>query len=87
MDGSSPTYAVREATQNNHFAAMPYKDVPDFVMKLRGMEGVPPKALEFTILTASRSTEVMLARWDEIDLEKKLWTIPAERNRHKRRTP
>jgi len=71
-------------SQNNHFAAMSYKDVPDFVAKLREMEGVPPRALEFTILTASRSTEVMLARWDEIDLEKKLWTIPAPRMKEKR---
>lgn len=43
------------------------------------MDGIGPKALEFTILTAARSGEVLGARWDEVDLEGKLWTIPALR--------
>ena len=37
------------------------------------------RALEFTILTAARSGEVLGARWDEIDLQRKVWTVPAER--------
>jgi integrase len=62
-----------------HHAALPYADVPDFVAKLREREAVAALALEFAILTATRSGEVLNARWDEIDLEAKTWTIPAER--------
>jgi integrase len=43
------------------------------------MQGVAPRALEFTILTAARSGETLGARWDEIDLQAGLWTVPAER--------
>lgn len=47
--------------------------------KLRGMEGISPRALEFAILTAARSGEVRHACWDEIDLEKRLWVVPAQK--------
>ena len=43
------------------------------------MDGIAPKALEFTILTAARSGEVLGARWEEVDLDGKLWTVPAAR--------
>ena len=46
---------------------------------LRQREGVAARALEFLILTAARSGEVLGARWDEIDLDAKLWTVPRER--------
>jgi integrase len=62
-----------------HLAAMPYDDVPAFMARLRATEGVAPRAVEFTILTAARSGEVRGATWSEIDLEGKVWTIPAER--------
>lgn len=62
-----------------HHAAMPYADVPAFVAALREREGVAPLALEFAILTAARSGEVMGARWGEMDLEAKVWTIPGNR--------
>jgi len=62
-----------------HYAALPYRDVPGFVMKLRGLEGVGARALEFLILTAARTSEVIGARWEEFDLDGRLWTIPAER--------
>jgi integrase len=62
-----------------HHAAMRYKDVPDFVAKLRQREAVAGLALEFTILTAARSGEILGARWSEIDLDARVWTIPAER--------
>jgi len=62
-----------------HHAALPYADVPAFVARLREREAVAALALEFAILTAARSGEVLIARWEEIDLEAKVWTIPPER--------
>jgi integrase len=62
-----------------HHAAMPYEDVAAFVGKLREREASAALALEFCILTAARSGEVLGARWSEIDLDKKIWTVPANR--------
>jgi integrase len=62
-----------------HHAAMPYEDVGAFVRKLREREATAALALEFCILTAARSGEVLGARWSEIDLDKKIWTVPANR--------
>jgi integrase len=62
-----------------HHAAMPYADVPAFVARLRERQAVAALALEFAILTAARSGEVLGARWPETDLDAKVWTIPPER--------
>jgi integrase len=62
-----------------HHAAMAYVDVPAFMAELRGREATAALALEFLILTAARSGEVLGARWGEIDLAGKLWTIPPAR--------
>jgi integrase len=62
-----------------HYPALPWPEVGAFMAKLRKREGIGARALEFAILTASRSGEVRGATWDEIDLRAKLWTIPAER--------
>jgi integrase len=62
-----------------HHAAIPYKELPAFVARLREREATAALALEFAILTAARSGEVLGARWAEIDLAAKVWTIPAER--------
>jgi len=62
-----------------HYAAMPYESVPAFVRRLRESDSVAALALEFCILTAARSGEVLGARWSEIDLDKKIWTVPAHR--------
>lgn len=62
-----------------HHAAMPYEDVAGFVAQLRERDSTAALALEFCILTAARSGEVFGARWSEIDLEKKVWTVPADR--------
>ena len=53
--------------------------MPGFVSELRARAGVSARALEFTILTAARTGEAIGAKWSEIDLGAKLWTIPAER--------
>jgi integrase len=52
---------------------------PNFMAELRQREGVAGRALEFAILTAARTGEVLGARWPEIDLEGRLWTVPAGR--------
>jgi integrase len=62
-----------------HFAALPYAEIGAFMVDLRQQEGVAARALEFAILTAARTGEVLGARWSEIDLEARHWTIPAER--------
>jgi len=62
-----------------HHAALPYAEIADFMASLRQQEGTAARALEFTILTAARTGEVLGAKWPEIDLEGRLWTIPGER--------
>lgn len=62
-----------------HHAALPYRELGDFIVRLRSAAGMGARALEFAILTAARSGEVRGATWVEIDLEAKVWTIPAER--------
>jgi len=62
-----------------HHPAMPFAELPVFVGKLRLARGMGCFALEFLILTAARSGEVRLARWQEIDFEAKAWTVPADR--------
>lgn len=62
-----------------HHAAMEYTDVGAFMVELRQRAGTAAQALRFAILTAARSGEVRGATWDEIDLEAKMWNIPAER--------
>ena len=69
----------RSSLSRGHHAAMPINDMPAFIAELRQAKGVSPRALEFTILTAARSGEVLGARWPEIDIERKLWTVPAAR--------
>ncbi len=62
-----------------HHAALPWQQIGGFMVDLREREGMAALALEFLILTAARSGEVRFATWDEIDLEGKIWTVPAER--------
>ena len=62
-----------------HHAAMPYEDVAAFIAKLREREATSALALELCILTAARSGEILGMRWSEIDLDKKIWTVPADR--------
>ncbi len=62
-----------------HHEAMQYGLVPDFVARLREREAVAAIALEFLILTAARSGEIIGMTWDEVRLQEKLWTVPAAR--------
>ena len=73
----------RERTTNQ--PSMPWKDVPDFVQAklLSGPSNVSRSLLEFVILTAARSGEARAMRWDEVDLDGRVWTVPAARMKAK----
>ena len=75
MNKSLPKVKTKPA----HHSALPYADVPAFFAKLRLRESVGRLAFEALILTATRSGEIRGAKWSELDLDKKLWTIPADR--------
>lgn len=70
---------ARKIAKVQHQPALPYREVHAFVQALHQKKGVSPKAFEFLILTAARSGEVLGAKWDEIDVDAKVWTIPAAR--------
>ena len=70
---------VRSKLSKGHQPAMPYRQVPDFIVRLRNSEAMAARTLEFLILCASRSGEVYGARWNEVDVENGIWTIPAHR--------
>jgi integrase len=67
-----------------HHPALPYLQLPVFISDLRAQEGVAAQALEFLILTAARTGEVIGARWDEVDLSDRVWVVPAARMKARR---
>jgi integrase len=71
--------AAEETKSVQHHAALPYSEMATFMSRLSERTGVAARALEFLVLTAARTNEVIGARWAEIDLKQKLWVIPAER--------
>lgn len=71
----------RQKLSRSHHAALPYHEIPAFVAKLRERDSIPTLALEFVILTVARAGEVLGAKWGEIDLEGKVWIVPASRIR------
>jgi integrase len=62
-----------------HHAALPYTQLPAFMAALRSRDATAARALEFAILTAARTSEVIGAKWDEIDFEGRTWIVPPER--------
>jgi integrase len=62
-----------------HHAAMPWRDVPAFIPRIRAKPSTAARALQFLILTVPRTTEVLLMKWKEVDLDAAVWVIPAER--------
>ena len=70
--------------KTTHHKALPYVDVCSFIDALRLQGGIAAKCLEFTILTAARTGESIGATWGEIDLDAKIWTIPAIRMKAER---
>jgi len=71
--------AISKVRRVRHHAAMTSGKISSFMQDLREREGIAARALEFTILTAARSGEVRQARWDQVDLDRGWWTIPADR--------
>lgn len=71
--------AKQKVKRVRHQPAMPFAEVPTYLAKLRGMKSISSRALEFTILTAARTSEALQAKWDEFDLSSGVWTVPAER--------
>lgn len=67
-----------------HHAALPFGEMPAFMSRLAGVSGVAARALEFAIITAARTGEVIGAEWSEIDLAAGLWIVPAGRMKGQR---
>ncbi len=83
-EGVNPVEGVerglpRQRDKAEHHAALPWADLPGLWPRLDAAPGMGAAALRFTILTAARSGEVRGATWGEIDLDAKVWTVPAER--------
>jgi integrase len=67
--------------KTKHHEALPFAEIYDFMTKLSAIDNIAARAVEFTILTAVRTSEARFATWDEIDLVNKRWTIPGERTK------
>ena len=81
LDAALPKHA--KLTRGHH-AALAYTDMPPFMTDLRARPALAALALELTVLTATRTSEVLNAKWAEFDLEAGLWTIPAKRMKARR---
>lgn len=69
----------RQKLTRGHHKALPYQEVPAFIVRLHQSRSMSALCLEFAILTAARSGEAMGATWSEIDLNRDIWTVPKER--------
>jgi len=67
------------AKQAGQFAALPYRELPEFMARLRNAGGIAARSLDFALHTASRTSEVLFAEWSEFDLDAGVWVIPGER--------
>lgn len=87
INAGNPARAIRRKLaefrggrrERGSFAALPYAEVPAFVVELRAREGVAARALEFALLTAARTNEVLGATADEFDLSATIWRVPGAR--------
>jgi integrase len=71
--------ARQQIQKVEHHPALPYSEMPRFMIALRQRNGVTARALEFLVLTAARTGAVLGATWDEVNFSNKLWTVPPER--------
>jgi hypothetical protein len=79
LKGNLEFLLPEQKKKTQHYGSLPAKDLPGFMVHLRNIESISARALEFLILTASRTSEVTGARWSEIDLAEKIWRVPADR--------
>jgi integrase len=77
LEGSLPK--ARKVAKRKNFTSVPVSEMPEFMAKLRAVDKIDAKALEFLILTAARTAEVRKLPWDEIDSQEALWTVPGDR--------
>ena len=87
---SNPAAAIRrkmregqDRRQRGELKALPYREAPAFMLQLRQAEGTAARCLELAVLTAARTSEVLLATWSEFDLDAGTWVCPAERMKAK----
>lgn len=73
--------AKRPKGERPHHPMLPWKETPDFIAALRASDGLSARVLEFLILTATRLSEAREARWSEIDVAAKTWTVPGSRTK------
>lgn len=71
--------APRKVTAVENHPALPYQQIGEFMCQLREQPGTAARAVEFIILTAARTSEVLRAERDEFDLTSKVWTVPGQR--------
>ncbi|MCW5645128.1 MAG: tyrosine-type recombinase/integrase [Rhodoferax sp.] len=72
-------HGVKNKRNTGEFAALPYRDAPAFMARLRAAQGISARCLELAVLTAARTAEVLYVTWSEIDLERATWTVPGQR--------
>lgn len=77
LDNSLPN--PKKVADAGHHAALPWKEIGSFMVELRKAPGLAALLVELIILTATRTSEALLAQWSEFDLQEKLWTIPEDR--------
>jgi integrase len=77
--GHLKTLLPKSGLVTRNYPAMSVDEVPDFVARLRQKQTIAARALEFLILTAARSAEVLGMLWDEVDLRNRVWTVPGSR--------
>jgi integrase len=71
--------SVEKKSEKDHHPSLPYKQLPDFMRRLQGQEGMARWALEMLVLCGNRTKEITHAQWSEFDFTERLWTIPGER--------
>ena len=76
---------AKAPTEERAHASLGYADLPMFMEAIRGQDGIGARALEFCILNANRTTEVLDATWGEFDMEEGVWSIPARRMKGRER--
>lgn len=79
VDGALRRALPKAAVKPKHHAALPWRQVPAFMAELGQREAIAARAFEFAVLTATRSGETRGAEWSEIDLDRRVWVIPADR--------
>jgi integrase len=83
LPSAEKTKNKRKPLEERHHEALPYAQLPTFMVELSKMDGMGARALELLILNANRTDEVLEATWDEFDLDAGIWEIPAKRMKGK----